>query len=117
MQRKYRKSVDGLPTALASTLEPSDDQMSNRYLSIVSDQILLDSKITDQIGFTILPNREVCIAGLKLAGQFMPQYPKHKLRFLMSLGKWLSKEMKDCFAESGIWFTISRYNYIVIAVF
>ena len=109
MQKENPESVEEDQTELPELLEPSNGQMANGYLD-VSNQFLLVSVVADQIGFTVLPNREICIAGLKLAGQFMPKDPENKLRFLMNMGKWLSSEMKNCLANSGAWFTISRYN-------
>ena len=85
-----------------------DKQDEKSYLSVISDEYSLVLQITDQIGFKVLPNREICIAGLKLAGQFMPVDPEVKLNFLMKIGKWLSTEMKDCFPNSSGWPIMSR---------
>jgi len=88
--------------------ELPDKQEEQSYLNVISDEYSLVLQITDEIGFKVLPNREVCIAGLKLAGQFMPVDPENKLRFLMNIGKWLSTEMKDCFPNSSGWPIMSR---------
>ena len=88
--------------------ELPDKQEEKSLLQVISDEYSLVLKITDQIGFKVLPNREVCIAGLKLAGQFMPVDPEKKMHFLMKIGKWLSTEMKDCFPNSSGWPIMSR---------
>ena len=89
--------------------ENSENSEANKYLRMISDEYSMVLQITDQIGFKVLPNREVCIAGLKLAGQFIPQDPDAKLSFLMKIGKWLSAEMKDCFPSTSGWRVMSRY--------
>ena len=91
--------------------EESENSDANKYLRMISDEYSMVLQITDQIGFKVLPNREVCIAGLKLAGQFIPQDPDAKLSFLMKIGKWLSSEMKDCFPSTSGWRVMSRYKF------
>ena len=81
---------------------------------MVSDEYSLGLQLTNQIGFKVLPNREVCIAGLKLAGQLMPTKPQHKLAFLMKMGRWLSTEMKDCFPNQNGWQMMTRYSHQII---
>lgn len=83
-------------------------QGPENYLNMVSDEYSLGLQLTNQIGFKVLPNREVCIAGLKLAGQLMPTKPQHKLAFLMKMGRWLSTEMKDCFPNQNGWQMMTR---------
>ena len=90
--------------------EESENSDANKYLRMISDEYSMVLQITDQIGFKVLPNREVCIAGLKLAGQFIPEDPDAKLSFLMKIGKWLSSEMKDCFPSTSGWRVMSRYR-------
>ena len=90
--------------------EDSENSDANKYLRMISDEYSMVLQITDQIGFKVLPNREVCIAGLKLAGQFIPEDPDAKLSFLMKIGKWLSSEMKDCFPSTSGWRVMSRYR-------
>ena len=113
MQMENPGSDEEDQAGLHSTLEHPNDQMTNKYIDTAPDQILLISKVANQIGFTVLPNREICIVGLKLVGQFMPKDSENKLRFIMDLGKWLSSEMKGCVANSGLWFTMSRYNCLL----
>ena len=96
--------------------ESPDKEEEKTYLHVISDEYSLVLQITDQIGFKVLPNREVCIAGLKLAGQFMPVDPDNKLNFLMKIGKWLSTEMKDCFPNSSGWQIMSRYTYFLFTI-
>lgn len=93
--------------------ENSENSEANKYLRMISDEYSMVLQITDQIGFKVLPNREVCIAGLKLAGQFIPQDPDAKLSFLMKIGKWLSSEMKDCFPSTSGWRVMSRYIHCI----
>ena len=83
------------------------------YRASLSDHLLLLFKITDQFGITVLPNREVCIGGLKLAGQFMPADPESRARFFVDIIKWLSLEMKDCMGNTGQGFVMSRYIFIL----
>ena len=90
--------------------EESENSGANKFLRMISDEYSMVLQITDQIGFKVLPNREVCVAGLKLAGQFIPQDPDAKLSFLMKIGKWLSSEMKDCFPSTSGWRVMSRYT-------
>ena len=87
--------------------EVPDKQEEKSLLHVISDEYAV-LQITDQIEFKVLPNREVCIAGLKLAGQFMPVDPENKLHFLMKIGKWISTEMRDCFPNSSGWPIMSR---------
>ena len=89
-------------------------QGPENYLNMVSDEYSLGLQLTNQIGFKVLPNREVCIAGLKLAGQLMPTKPQHKLAFLMKMGRWLSTEMKDCFPNQNGWQMMTRYLHQTI---
>ena len=89
-------------------------QGPENYLNMVSDEYSLGLQLTNQIGFKVLPNREVCIAGLKLAGQLMPTKPQHKLAFLMKMGRWLSTEMKDCFPNQNGWQMMTRYSHPII---
>ena len=100
--REFLKNQAGMPNL-------SDSSQVN----IISDEYSLILQLTDRIGFKVLPNREVCIAGLKLAGQFMPLEPENKLTFLMRIGKWLSAEMKDCFPNASGWQLMSRYDCII----
>ena len=94
---------------ILSPSDKSDNSDAKRYFNMISDEYSMVLQITDQIGFKVLPNREVCIAGLKLAGQFIPQELDAQLNFLMKIGKWLSAEMKDCFPSSSGWRVMSRY--------
>ena len=109
------KSIIGkasLPGAdgIVGSDEESENSGANKFLRMISDEYSMVLQITDQIGFKVLPNREVCVAGLKLAGQFIPQDPDAKLSFLMKIGKWLSSEMKDCFPSTSGWRVMSRYT-------
>ena len=105
-----KASLPGADRAVGSD-EESENSDANKYLRMISDEYSMVLQITDQIGFKVLPNREVCIAGLKLAGQFIPQDPDAKLTFLMKIGKWLSSEMKDCFPSTSGWRVMSRYAF------
>ena len=83
------------------------------YRASLSDHLLLLFKITDQFGLVVLPNREVCIGGIKLVGQFMPADSESKARFLVEIIKWLSLEMKDCMGSTAQEFVMSRYIFIL----
>ena len=78
---------------------------------MISDEYSMLFQITDRIGFRALPNHEVCIAGLKLAGQFIPQDPDAKSNFVMRIFTWLSSQMSDCFPSTSGWSVTSRYNH------
>ena len=111
--------VDALQKSIIGNREFVKNQAGVSYLSdlsnkqgvnVISDEYSLVLQLIDQMGFKVLPNREVCIAGLKLAGQFMPIEPENELTFLMKIGKWLSAEMKDCFPNTSGWQVMSRYD-------
>ena len=95
--------------------EPNDSaiqpiEVQNR-LAIVHDQFSLDSIVAEQIGFTVLPNREICIAGVKMAGQLMPKDPPGRIRFLLSLWEWIAPMLKSCSqASNEIRYAIVPFN-------
>ena len=68
---------------------------------MVLDHFSLDSIIADQIGFTVLPNREICIAGVKMAGQLMPKELPDQIRYLLSLWEWIAPMLKSCTQASN----------------
>ena len=81
-----RKSVIGKAPLLGENRKlDEEEELENsdakNYLRMISYEYSMLLKITDRIGFRALPNHEVCIAGLKLAGQFMPHGLDAKLSF------------------------------------
>ena len=81
---------------------PKNDRVElESYVNIVRDQFYMASTIADQIGFEVLPNREVCIAGIKMAVQLMPTDPSAQFNYLRSLWTWISPALKSCTQASN----------------
>ena len=82
-----------------ASIKPMETQS---HLTTTHGQFLLvDSTVVDQIGFTVLPNHEICIAGIKLVGQLMPKHPSDPTKYLLSLWEWIAPVLKSCTQASN----------------
>ena len=59
-------------------------------------RISLAPSIADQVGFTVLPNREICVAGIKMAGQSMPKDAAGQMTLLFGLWAWITPTLQSC---------------------
>ena len=95
----YEVTIDDDPKATKDATITAIDPQSQ--FGMVLDQFSLDSIIADQIGFTVLPNREICVAGVKMAGQRMPKDLSDQIRYLLGLWEWIAPMLKLCTQASN----------------
>ena len=96
---RYEEPVDyDLQVSRDTTIKHLEAQ--NRFFTTLG-KFLWGSIDADQIGFTVLPNREVCIAGIKLAGQRMPKDLLGQNQFYLSLWEWVAPVLQSCTASSN----------------
>ena len=86
-------------------MKPAETQ---GHFFISHDQLSLASSIADKVGFAVLPNREICVAGVKMAGQLMPKDASGQLKFLFGLWTWVTPIMQSCTQAPNA----KRYNMI-----
>ena len=65
------------------------------------DDVVPSSDIAQDIGFAVLPNREVCIAGVKLVARRLPMEHSKKVKFLLDLWTWIDSGLKPCLQTPG----------------
>ena len=96
---RYEEPVDyDLQVSSDTSIKHLETQ--NRFFTTLG-QFLGHSIDADQIGFAVLSNREVCIAGIKLAGQLMPKNQLGQNQFLLSLWEWIAPVLQSCTASSN----------------